>query len=127
MKITKAEKGMEIFNDLIKPLPDTAQALASTLFISIVPIFFIYSLNLIFFSRPSLKDSLIYYLISFAIGGLLGDVFFHTLPHLSSAGGHSHDHSDHSGHGHSHDPSQMHTNCIIILGIVIFFLIEKFV
>lgn len=50
-------------------------------------------------------------MIAFAIGGLLGDVFFHTLPHLST--GHSHDHSHdhhhahdhgHEGHGHSHDP-----------------------
>jgi len=49
-------------------------------------------------------------MISFAIGGLLGDVFFHTLPHISeSSGGHDHSHShDHNdsaeGKGHSHDP-----------------------
>jgi len=43
------------------------------------------------------------YAISFAIGGLLGDVFFHTLPHMSAGGhGHSHDHDsgEHAGHGH---------------------------
>jgi hypothetical protein len=108
MKVTKVEKAMEIFNDLIKPLPDTAQALISTLFISVVPIFFIYALNIMFLSNPSLRDSVIYYLISFAIGGLLGDVFFHTLPHLSSGEDHNHSHDhhhDHHGHGHSHDPA----------------------
>jgi zinc transporter ZupT len=83
-------------------------------------------------------------LISFAIGGLLGDVFFHTLPHLNS--GHSHDvhanddhhnhdhvvglnehtHShDEAGHGHTHNAKEMCNNSIIIMGIIIFFLIEK--
>lgn len=104
-----------------------------------MPIFFIYAMNLIFLSSPALRDKVICYLISFAIGGLLGDVFFHTLPHLSTghSNDHSHDHShghghDHShehsdGHGHSHDPEQMMMNLIIIVGIVSFFLIEKVV
>lgn len=140
MTYTKAESAMNLLNDAIKPLPDTAQALASTLFISIVPIFFIYLLNLVFLSKPSLRDTLIYYLISFAVGGLLGDVFFHTLPHLgqsSGGAGHSHDHHghDHSNHGHdheesgghSHDPAQMAIYGIVIAGIISFFLIEKIV
>jgi hypothetical protein len=101
----------------------------------------IYLLNLLFLAKPSLRDTMIYYLISFAVGGLLGDVFFHTLPHLSSgtggssSSGHSHDHGHNHGHhehghgneGHSHDPQQMMTNLIIIAGIVCFFLIEKVV
>jgi ZIP Zinc transporter len=131
LKITKAEQAMEIFNQAIKPLPDWGQALASTLFISVVPIFFIYALNVMFLSRPSLRDKVIYYLISFAVGGLLGDVFFHTLPHLSEGSGHSHDHHHHDhahgGHGHSHDPASMGTNMIIISGIISFFLLEKIV
>ena len=111
LKLTHAEKAFDIFNDLIKPLPKLAQAMVSTLFISVVPIFFIYALNIMFLATPALRESVICYLISFAIGGLLGDVFFHTLPHLSSGhGGHSHDHEHshshdaHGGHGHSHDP-----------------------
>lgn len=123
---------MDYFNKIITPLPKLAQAWISTLFISIVPIFFIYALNIMFLASPRLKDSVIYYLISFAIGGLLGDVFFHTLPHLSSGSHdhgsddhhHHHDHS-HDHHGHSHDPDQMVNNSIIISGIVAFFLIEK--
>lgn len=139
IKVTNAEKALTLVNEIIKPLPDTLQALFSTLFISVVPIFFIYLLNVLFLSKPSLRDTVIYYLISFAVGGLLGDVFFHTLPHLSSSGGntaHSHDHGHHHDHGHdhghgheghSHDPQQMLTNLIIIAGIVCFFLIEKVV
>jgi solute carrier family 39 (zinc transporter), member 7 len=123
-----------MLNDVIKPLPDTAQALASTLFISIVPIFFIYLLNLVFLSKPSLRDTLIYYLISFAVGGLLGDVFFHTLPHLGQSNGsahthdhHAHDHGSSEQGGHSHDPAQMAIYGIVIAGIISFFLIEKIV
>ena len=55
LRVTRAEVLMEVFNDLIKPLPHTAQALCSTLFISIVPIFIIYLLNLVFLSRPSIR------------------------------------------------------------------------
>lgn len=61
------------------------------------------------------------------MGGLLGDVFFHTLPHLSE--GHSHDHAhDHGhehGHGHAHSVDDMMTNLIIVFGIWVFFLLEK--
>jgi len=77
-------------------------------------------------------------LISFAIGGLLGDVFFHTIPHMNAGHGgheeHGHDHGgkshghDHGGHNHgdhSHNPEEMRNNFIIILGIIAFFLIEK--
>jgi zinc transporter 7 len=121
----------DLINDLMRPLPAMAQSLISTLFISIVPIFFIYGLNILFLASPWIKHSLIYYLISFAIGGLLGDVFFHTIPHMNSS--HSHSPDDHAqeahegshSHSHSHDPKQMCNNSIIIVGIIVFFLIEK--
>jgi len=76
-------------------------------------------------------------LISFAIGGLLGDVFFHTIPHMNAGHGqehghhddghgHGHDHGGHHNHGdHSHNPEEMRNNFIIILGIIAFFIIEK--
>lgn len=73
-------------------------------------------------------------MISFAIGGLLGDVFFHTLPHMSGGHGHGHGHGhehshDHSGeeggHSHEHSTDQMFLSSLIVLGIVAFFLIEK--
>ena len=110
IKVTRAESAVNLANELIRPLPDTAQALLSTLFISVVPIFVIYLLNVLFLAKPSLRDTVIYYLISFAVVGLLGDVFFHTLPHLGSSTSHDHHHHHHDhghdqGHeGHSHDP-----------------------
>lgn len=97
------------------------QSLLSTVFISVVPIFFIYGLNLLFMASPWLKESLLYYLISFAIGGLLGDVFFHTIPHMSKG----HDHSHGSASGHSHSSEDLANNAIVVAGILAFFLIEK--
>ena len=64
-------------------------------------------MNLCFLRSSRTRDATIYILISFAIGGLLGDVFFHTLPHLNEAShdhGHSHEKSSHGDHNHSHDP-----------------------
>ena len=79
------------------------QAMLATLFISAAPI-----LLLLFIpihnaaqSRPFLNI-----LLAFAMGGLLGDVFLHLLPHTfnphdHSAHDHDHDH-DHAPHSHSH-------------------------
>ena len=84
---------------------------------------------------------MIKYGISFAIGGLSGEVFFHTLPHLKEGGGghghgHGHDHGHEHGHGHGHhghDHRHHHhghnhdeeVNFTIFLGILGFFLVEK--
>ncbi|KCV71341.1 hypothetical protein H696_02287 [Fonticula alba] len=81
-------------------------------------------------------------LLGFAIGGLMGDVFLHLLPHAFAPhshgdhGDHGHSHS-HGGHGHSHshshgdhgaeDPHQqgLAVGLALLAGIVVFFLIEK--
>lgn len=75
------------------------------------------------------REAFVHILLSFALGGLLGDVFFHTLPHIMEghshgAHDHAHDHG-HGSHGHHHSEELMQTNLIIILGLVVFFLIEK--
>jgi solute carrier family 39 (zinc transporter), member 7 len=126
-------------DSFMRPLPFLAQSLISTVFISVVPIFFIYLLNLSVSAAN--RDSFTHILLSFALGGLLGDVFFHTLPHMNS--GHSHDHGhthththdhghDHShshghDHGHHHSEEDMQKNLLIIVGIWMFFLLEKLV
>ena len=46
--------------------------------------------------------------MSFAIGSLLGDVFYHTLPHL-----------------YKQTPDHILINCLVICGIITFFIIEK--
>lgn len=69
-------------------------------------------------------------LLAFAVGGLLGDVFLHLLPHSGEHGhshGHSHEH-DHQANeeeeGHSHDLS---LGLWVLAGILAFFMMEKFV
>ena len=56
------------------------------------------------------KEKMTQYSISFAIGGLLGDVFFHTMPHMS--GGHEHggEHQGHEHHGHEHNHAHDHSH-----------------
>ena len=70
-------------------------------------------INITFLSSQRAKDSVILYGISFAIGGLLGDVFFHTLPHMYA------DCTEESAH------QQQEINFIIVIGIISFFLVEK--
>ena len=106
----------------------------------------IYAMNKGLMGSKKGKEKMTQYSISFAIGGLLGDVFFHTMPHMSSGGhshdhgsehnhhhGHEHGHHDHGHHhehgshgGHSHNPEEMLNNMIIIVGIIAFFLMERF-
>lgn len=90
--------------------------------------------------------------LSFASGGLLGDAFLHLIPHSMGHSSlshehehghehehkhdHDHDHKDHHphehlnhddhGHGHSH-LEQTYVGLYIVSGIVIFFLLEKFI
>lgn len=124
-RITKAHLFVQAFDRVLKPLPKMMQALSATLFITVVPVFFVYAINRMVFTHKQQLESVTQYLISFAIGGLLGDVFFHTLPHIaeSSAHGQSHEGHDHgAGGAHSHDTGN---NLLIIIGIISFFLLER--
>jgi zinc transporter ZupT len=123
IKLTSADVAFNFLDQYMRPLPFLAQSLLSTCFISIVPIFLIYFMNRIFMSGGASSQNVTNVLLSFAAGGLLGDVFFHTLPHLSE--GHGHDHSKEAGAGHAHDPADMAINCVIVVGIVSFFLLEQ--
>lgn len=67
----------------------------------------------------------------FGAGAMLGDSFFHQLPH-AFGGGHSHSH-DHEDHDHAHEHSHAHSledlsvGLSILFGIVLFFIVEKIV
>ena len=45
IRMLKADLFIEFFDSLMKPLPQMAQAIVSTLFISIIPIFLIFWMN----------------------------------------------------------------------------------
>ena len=83
------------------------------------------------------------FFVAFAVGGMLGDVFLHLLPHAQgSAHDHGHDHGHGHEHGHDHEHGNEHGNehhqphahtladltlgLSILSGLVTFFLVEKY-
>jgi len=66
-------------------------------------------------SHHGLSASTLNYMTLFAVGGLLGDVFLHLLPHAMGDGhghdhGHSHDHGHDQAHDHAHDHDHHHNS-----------------
>lgn len=82
------------------------QALVSTFVISVVPNVLLYLLPMKYITAPVRGVLVRNVMMCFAAGGLLGDVFLHTLPHLLLE--HSHDHGGHGGHDHGHDHHHDH-------------------
>jgi zinc transporter ZupT len=112
--------------------PPAVQAVAATLFISLVPLVLLGVLPL----RQLRPDApLLRTLVSFAVGGLLGDVFLHLLPHALASGG-GHDGHSH-GHAHAHAHGQegalggldqgLRVGLGVLGGFLAFFLIDKLV
>ncbi|KAJ2526489.1 hypothetical protein EV175_007646, partial [Coemansia sp. RSA 1933] len=57
-------------------------------------------------------------MVAFAVGGLLGDVFLHLMPHMFA----DHDHTDHAD---SHTRNTVY-GCTVFLGLIVFFVVDKF-
>lgn len=130
--------------------PKLFGALASTLVVGVVPIFFLYLLPITkkVNGATVVNHTLMKILLAFAVGGLLGDAFLHLIPHALSPHEHKQeqDHHDHShsydrghdhGHSHDHDHSHIHAShdhtqqtmlgVYILGGIFVFFLVEKII
>lgn len=127
---TGGDQAFAALDAFMRPLSFTTQALLSTVFISAVPIFLIYALNLLCTgasgaSSDKRRESFTKVMLAFAMGGLLGDVFFHTIPHLGHDSHHNDSTHGNSG-GHSHSEEDMQIYLVLIAGIWAFFLIEKF-
>mmetsp|Transcript_11793 Transcript_11793/g.19218 ORF Transcript_11793/g.19218 Transcript_11793/m.19218 type:complete len:396 (-) Transcript_11793:16-1203(-) len=81
---------------------------------------------ILLFVRHEISKTMLNTMLAFAVGGLLGDVFLHLLPHAIEGHG-GHDHGDHSHHDHGSE-HHVHDNTIglcILSGILSFFVIEK--
>ena len=128
-----------VLNDFEQKFNDAQLAYASTVLISIAPfmVLFLFPMDNTGRYRNRLRLAL-----SFASGGLLGDAFLHLIPHSMSEhhhsdhGHHHDDHTEHHDHDHSHHDHhnehhshhhQTKVGLYIIAGIIIFFIIEKFV
>lgn len=83
------------------------QAMLATLFISAAPVFI---LILIPVHNAAQNKKLLNILLAFAMGGLLGDVFLHLLPHSFSSHEHGHDHDHHSHEEHHHHEDHHHNH-----------------
>ncbi len=77
------------------------KAFASTLCISLLPNVLLFAIPMRYMTGPIRGIHLKQVMISFASGGLLGDVFLHTIPHLL---GHHDNFHDHSHHDHHYGP-----------------------
>jgi len=107
------------------------ETLLATFFISVFPILIILVVPLTstvngkaFINKQWLKS-----LLAFAVGGLLGDVFLHLIPHaIAHSGAEHHDHDqhgdNHTGHDHNHGPHTI-VGIQVLCGMFFFFLIEK--
>jgi len=98
----------------------------STTFIGMAPILCV--------KFVSTKDYYLKILLSFAAGGLLGDVFLHLLPtaltiyNQATPPHHHHEHQhehEEQAHAHSHNEGHSKLGMHILIGFVIFFVLEK--
>ena len=101
-------------------------AVIATVFVGMAPIVILFFVPLGY--GKSGEEDLLKTLLGFAVGGLLGDVFLHLIPHAMdphdhSGGEHQH-HHDHGAHDHS---KGLIVGLFVLLGIIVFFAIEKYV
>jgi zinc transporter 7 len=110
-------------------------AVLATLLVSVAPVFI---LPLIPIDHTPERQPLLKVLLSFAVGGLLSDVFLHLIPHALSSGsgegGHSHGHSHSHSHSHGGDGGEEEGGDLsltvglgVLAGLLTFFVVEKFV
>lgn len=119
---------------LAEPFSVISWALGSTVAISLAPIVILMFVRV---DNSPKYEPLLKILLSFASGGLLGDAFLHLIPHSiaayqTGADGHGHSHSHSHSHSHAGGEKHDHSNdlrvgMLILLGIFLFLLAEKFV
>ncbi|KAI0496017.1 hypothetical protein KFK09_022324 [Dendrobium nobile] len=111
------------------------RAMGCSLLVSMASLICLIILPLIFFQgKPS--RAVVDCLAVFGAGAMLGDAFLHQLPH-AFGGKHSHSHDNHIdsfgeadhelGHSHAHSLEDLSVGLSMLLGIVLFFLVEKIV
>lgn len=109
-----------------------ANSLIATTLISIAPIFIVFLVPCLSDEVSNTRKQALKTLVSFAVGGLLGDVFLHLLPHSTSTQPvHNHSHDESSNEESPHESHESHetqflVGVYILLGMLVFFLIEKY-
>ena len=112
-----------------------AAAFLSTGFISLLPNVLLFLFPNFAANSSSKSKVILSFGQSLAVGGLLGDVFLHTLPDCfadaaSDSASHKHDHSHHHEHHHDHDHHHHHSHegglvgILVILGFATFLVLD---
>ena len=78
-------------------------AILATTIVGLAPV-----VILLFLPRVDNNPRFLKVLLAFAVGGLLGDVFLHLIPHAMDPHDHHHDHDHHHNHHHDHDHDHEH-------------------
>ena len=84
------------------------------------------NLAILFVIYVDMSTSVLKLMVSFAMGGLLGDVFLHLLPHASHNHDHDHHHDHDNDHDHGHNIAELLPGLCVLFGIFSFFLFEKY-
>ena len=122
-------------------------ALTATAIISLIPNVLLFAVPVELLTKPlSNGINMRYVLLAFAAGGMLGDVFLHSIPHLLGAHDHdSHDHVDVHAHEHKHEHHEhsrghghgaqdgdgdkhdeiLQAGLMLLLGYLVFFVSER--
>ncbi|GJP52170.1 hypothetical protein CLOM_g11265, partial [Closterium sp. NIES-68] len=130
------------------------EAMGSALVVSLCSLICLTLLPLVCY-KGKLPRALVDGLAAFGAGAMLGDAFLHQLPHAFGSGSHSHNHTQSHDHGHAHPHGHGHEShshdhghdhgheegggghahsiedlsvgIAVLVGIVLFFLVEKIV
>lgn len=114
------------------------QALASTFLISLIPNALLVAVPTEMLLNKSTGVNMRFVLLGFAAGGMLGDVFLHSIPHLLGSAvphddhKHQHEHEHEDGHEHEHDKSEhghghalLWVGLMVLAGYLLFFVAER--
>ncbi|CAL9171542.1 unnamed protein product [Musa hybrid cultivar] len=114
----------------LSPAGVWVRAMGCSLLVSMASLICLIILPVIFLQgKPS--KAVVDSLAVFGAGAMLGDAFLHQLPHaFGGKHSHVHEHHDHHqehGHSHSHSLEDLSVGLSVLIGIVLFFLVEKVV
>ncbi|GAQ89972.1 ZIP metal ion transporter family [Klebsormidium nitens] len=113
-------------------------AMGSSLAVSLCSLICLIILPFILREGQTPSEGVVRILTGFGAGAMVGDAFLHQLPHAfnsggaHSHGGHTHDHGhdeahghDHGSGGHAHSIQDLSVGLAVLVGLIVFFLVEK--
>ncbi|XP_022911924.1 zinc transporter foi [Onthophagus taurus] len=97
----------------------------SSLAVVVISLCGILGLFVIPIMQTTYYHKILQFLVALAVGTLAGDALLHLLPHAMSSSDHSHG-EEHS-HEHAHERENLYKGFVAMLGLVLFFCMERFI